>query len=152
MEGCPARPAHPLIYIGMCDVWSGDRNTFPAVRDSAIGSVYTHSLWSYWKISPHSSTEITQNNRMPSTCIVASYINTMIDGFSLHWFPSDPKFRRIWTAKVKLTRRLSGRNQPRNRSSTLHTLSNLTGTPTINNISLGLNSRRSFVLMLCPLW
>ncbi|XP_022101299.1 THAP domain-containing protein 10-like [Acanthaster planci] len=41
---------------------------------------------------------------MPPTCIVAGCSNTTKDGFSLHRFPSDPKFRRIWTAKVKLTR------------------------------------------------
>ena len=41
---------------------------------------------------------------MPSRCVAASCSNTTKDGVSLHQFPSDPKYRRIWTTKVKLTR------------------------------------------------
>ena len=48
--------------------------------------------------------KITQNSRIPPPCIVADCSNITKDGFNLHCFPSDPKFRRIWTTKVKLTR------------------------------------------------
>ena len=41
---------------------------------------------------------------MPSRCVAAGCSNTTKDGVSLHRFPSDPKYRRIWTTKVKLTR------------------------------------------------
>ena len=41
---------------------------------------------------------------MPSRCVAAGCSNTTKDGVSLHWFPSDPKYRHIWTTKVKLTR------------------------------------------------
>ena len=40
---------------------------------------------------------------MPSRCVAAGCSNIK-DGVSLHQFPSDPKYRRIWTTKVKLTR------------------------------------------------
>ena len=40
---------------------------------------------------------------MPSRCVAAGCSNTK-DGVSLHRFPSDPKYRCIWTTKVKLTR------------------------------------------------
>ena len=35
---------------------------------------------------------------------IAGCSNTTKDGVSLQRFPSDPKYRRIWTTKVKLTR------------------------------------------------
>ena len=41
---------------------------------------------------------------MPSRCVAAGCSNTTRDGYSLHLFPSDPKYRRIWTQKVRLTR------------------------------------------------
>ena len=41
---------------------------------------------------------------MPSRCVAAGCSNTTKDGVSLHRFPSDPKYRRIWMTKVKLTR------------------------------------------------
>ena len=41
---------------------------------------------------------------MPSRCVTAGCSNSTKDGISLHRFPSDPKYRRIWTTKVKLTR------------------------------------------------
>ena len=41
---------------------------------------------------------------MTSRCVAAGCSNTTKDGVSLHRFPSDPKYRRIWTIKVKLTR------------------------------------------------
>ena len=41
---------------------------------------------------------------MPSRCVVAGCSNTTKDGVSLHRFPSDPKYRRIWTAAVNHTR------------------------------------------------
>ena len=41
---------------------------------------------------------------MLSRCVAAGCSNTTKDGASLHRFPSDPKYRRIWTTKVKLTR------------------------------------------------
>ncbi|XP_072172561.1 THAP domain-containing protein 10-like [Diadema setosum] len=41
---------------------------------------------------------------MPRRCIVAGCSKTAKDGVSLHTFPSDEKLRRIWTARVKLTR------------------------------------------------
>ena len=37
-------------------------------------------------------------------CVAASSSNTTRDGYSLHLFPSDPKYRQIWTQKVLLTR------------------------------------------------
>ena len=41
---------------------------------------------------------------MPSRCIAVGCSNTTNDSVSLHRFPSDPKYRHIWTTKVKLTR------------------------------------------------
>ena len=41
---------------------------------------------------------------MPSRCVAAGCSNTTKDGVILHRFPSDPKYRHIWTTKVKLTR------------------------------------------------
>ena len=41
---------------------------------------------------------------MPSRCVTTGCSNTTKDGVSLHRFPSDPKYRCIWTTKVKLTR------------------------------------------------
>ena len=41
---------------------------------------------------------------MPCRCVVAGCSNTTKEGVSLHRFPPDPKYRRIWTASVKLTR------------------------------------------------
>ena len=41
---------------------------------------------------------------MPSRCVAAGCSNSTKDGVSLHRFPSDPKYRRIWTTKVKLAR------------------------------------------------
>ena len=41
---------------------------------------------------------------MPSRCVAAGCSNTTKDGVSLHRFLSDPKYTRIWTTKVKLTR------------------------------------------------
>ena len=38
---------------------------------------------------------------MPSRCVAAGCSNTTKDSVSLHRFPSDPKYRRIWTTKVK---------------------------------------------------
>ena len=40
---------------------------------------------------------------MPSRCIVAGCSNTTKDAVSLHRFPSDPKYRWIWTAAVNHT-------------------------------------------------
>ena len=41
---------------------------------------------------------------IPSRCVAAGCSNTTKDGVSLHRFLSDPKYRRIWTTEVKLTR------------------------------------------------
>ena len=42
---------------------------------------------------------------MPTRCIVAGCSNTYDkEGVSLHSFPKDANLRKIWTAKVKLTR------------------------------------------------
>ena len=41
---------------------------------------------------------------MASRCVTAGCSNTTKDGVSLHRFPSNPKYRRIWMTKVKLTR------------------------------------------------
>ena len=41
---------------------------------------------------------------MPPKCVAAGCSNTTKDGVSLHRFPSDSKYRRIWTTKVKLAR------------------------------------------------
>ncbi|XP_071496168.1 uncharacterized protein [Diadema antillarum] len=41
---------------------------------------------------------------MPTRCIVAGCSNTSKDGVSLHFFPRDPKLRKIWTQRVKITR------------------------------------------------
>ena len=41
---------------------------------------------------------------MPSRCIAAGCSNTSKDGVSLHFFPRDPNLRKIWAAKIKLTR------------------------------------------------
>ena len=41
---------------------------------------------------------------MPSRCVAAGCSNTTKYGVSLPRFPSYPKYRRIWTTKVKLTR------------------------------------------------
>ncbi|XP_072175107.1 uncharacterized protein [Diadema setosum] len=41
---------------------------------------------------------------MPQRCVVAGCSNTTKDGVSLHQFPKDENVRRMWTAKVKLTR------------------------------------------------
>ena len=37
---------------------------------------------------------------MPSRCVIAGCNNCTKDGVSVHRFPSDPKYRRVWTAKV----------------------------------------------------
>ena len=44
------------------------------------------------------------SSKMPTRCIVAGCSNTYKEGVSLHSFPKDANLRRIWTAKVKLTR------------------------------------------------
>ena len=50
---------------------------------------------------------------MPSRCVAAGCSNTTKDGVSLRRFPSDPKYRRIWTTEVKLTRaKWSGPTEP----------------------------------------
>ena len=41
---------------------------------------------------------------MPTRCIAAGCSKTTKDGVSLHLFPADPKYRRLWAAKVRLTR------------------------------------------------
>ena len=41
---------------------------------------------------------------MPSRCVAAGCSNTTREGVSLHGFPSDAYYRRIWMANVKLTR------------------------------------------------
>ena len=41
---------------------------------------------------------------MPRRCVAAGCSNTTKDGVSLHIFPLDPKFRRIWAQKVRLSR------------------------------------------------
>lgn len=41
---------------------------------------------------------------MPVYCVAAGCSNTYQDGVSMHRFPTDPKYRKIWTAKVRLTR------------------------------------------------
>ena len=41
---------------------------------------------------------------MPTRCIAAGCNKTTKDGVSLHLFPADPKYRRLWAAKVRLTR------------------------------------------------
>ena len=41
---------------------------------------------------------------MPTRCIVAGCSNTSKDGVSLHFFPRDEKIRKLWTARVKLSR------------------------------------------------
>ena len=41
---------------------------------------------------------------MPTRCIVGGCSNTSKDGVSLHRFPKDAALRKVWTAKVKLTR------------------------------------------------
>ena len=40
---------------------------------------------------------------MPLRCVAAGCSNTTKDGVSLQRFPTDPKYRRIWTTKLKLT-------------------------------------------------
>ena len=58
---------------------------------------------------------------MSSRCVAAACSNTTKDSVSLHRFPSDTKYRRIWTTKVKLTRaKWSGQTE---RSFVLHTSS-----------------------------
>ena len=41
---------------------------------------------------------------MPGRCIVGGCCNTSKDGVSMHTFPKDVALRKIWTARVKLTR------------------------------------------------
>ena len=41
---------------------------------------------------------------MPTRCVAAGCGNTSKDGTSMHNFPKDEKYRKIWTTKVKLTR------------------------------------------------
>ena len=45
-----------------------------------------------------------QQATMPTRCIVAGCSNTPKDGVRLHRFPKDPALRKIWAAKVRLTR------------------------------------------------
>ena len=60
-------------------------------------------------------------SKMSLRCVAAGCSNTTKDSVSLHRFPSDTKYRRIWTTKVKLTRaKWSG---PTERSFVLHTSS-----------------------------
>ena len=41
---------------------------------------------------------------MPARCIVAGCSNTSKDNVSVHFFPRDEKMRKLWTARVRLTR------------------------------------------------
>jgi hypothetical protein len=41
---------------------------------------------------------------MPVYYVAAGCSNTYQDGVSMHRFSTDPKHRKIWTAKVRLTR------------------------------------------------
>ena len=43
-------------------------------------------------------------SNMPKRCVAAGCSNTSADGVSMHKFPLDPKLRRIWAKKVRLTR------------------------------------------------
>ena len=61
-------------------------------------------LYFEWKISIDWFGFWTINNDMPRRCVVAGCSNTAKEGVSLHSFPKDEHFRKLWTQKVKLTR------------------------------------------------
>ena len=45
-----------------------------------------------------------ENIKMPHRCIAGGCSNTRKDGVSLHQWPDNPKFLRLWTNAVKNTR------------------------------------------------
>ena len=42
---------------------------------------------------------------MPTRCILAGCSNTTKEGVSLHNFPNDENMRKVWTSRVKLSRK-----------------------------------------------